>query len=276
VAAAGRPAPPLSVDGRIWNADRAYEGWRPYRGAGVRNTTPTSPDGITGGHYDHVTSRSTETLYYCVWQCIRVVGVGEQRATGVARHIKRVDPRASRGRSAAAAVCSSTAPGHATPRRTTRTTSTLAPHRQPARHRPLRVPRTPRTTSSQHRRHGPTALPPHAGRRRGLPPSALSPVRVTSQSWCWSGLASGLRSAKRCCQCLTSSTCRAGRCCNSKQKMTNAWTWPPTPAAPPQQPPPAPPRQSSPPRWSRPSRPGCPRCSAETSNPRQDHPADPL
>ncbi len=40
--------------GRIWNADRAHEGWRPYRGAGVYNTTPTSPDGITGGHYDHV------------------------------------------------------------------------------------------------------------------------------------------------------------------------------------------------------------------------------
>ena len=40
--------------GRIWNADRAHEGWRPYRGAGVYNTTPTTPDGITGGHYDHV------------------------------------------------------------------------------------------------------------------------------------------------------------------------------------------------------------------------------
>jgi len=40
--------------GRIWNADRAHEGWRPYQGAGVYNTTPTTPDGITGGHYDHV------------------------------------------------------------------------------------------------------------------------------------------------------------------------------------------------------------------------------
>jgi len=40
--------------GRIWNADRAHEDWRPYQGAGVYNTTPTSPDGITGGHYDHV------------------------------------------------------------------------------------------------------------------------------------------------------------------------------------------------------------------------------
>jgi len=40
--------------GRIWNADRTHEGWRPYRGAGVYNTTPTTPDGITGGHYDHV------------------------------------------------------------------------------------------------------------------------------------------------------------------------------------------------------------------------------
>jgi len=40
--------------GRIWNADRAHEGWRPYQGAGVYNTTPTSPAGITGGHYDHV------------------------------------------------------------------------------------------------------------------------------------------------------------------------------------------------------------------------------
>ncbi len=40
--------------GRIWNADRTHEGWRPYQGAGVYNTTPTSPDGITGGHYDHV------------------------------------------------------------------------------------------------------------------------------------------------------------------------------------------------------------------------------
>jgi len=39
--------------GRIWNADRGHEGWRPYRGAGVYNTTPTTPDGITGGHYDH-------------------------------------------------------------------------------------------------------------------------------------------------------------------------------------------------------------------------------
>jgi len=40
--------------GRIWNTDRAHEGWRPYHGAGVYNTTPTTPDGITGGHYDHV------------------------------------------------------------------------------------------------------------------------------------------------------------------------------------------------------------------------------
>jgi len=36
--------------GRIWNADRAQEGWRPYEGAGVYNTTRTTPDGITGGH----------------------------------------------------------------------------------------------------------------------------------------------------------------------------------------------------------------------------------
>jgi len=42
--------------GRIWNADRAHDGWRPYQGAGVYNTTPTTPDGITGGHYDHVIS----------------------------------------------------------------------------------------------------------------------------------------------------------------------------------------------------------------------------
>ena len=40
--------------GRIWNADRADEGWRPYDGAGVYDTAPTSPSGITGGHYDHV------------------------------------------------------------------------------------------------------------------------------------------------------------------------------------------------------------------------------
>jgi hypothetical protein len=40
--------------GRIWNADRAHEGWRPYQGASVYNTTLTTPDGITGGHYDHV------------------------------------------------------------------------------------------------------------------------------------------------------------------------------------------------------------------------------
>jgi len=40
--------------GRIWNADRTHEGWRPYQGAGVYNTTPTTPDGITGGHYEHV------------------------------------------------------------------------------------------------------------------------------------------------------------------------------------------------------------------------------
>jgi len=40
--------------GRIWNTERAREGWRPYQGAGVYNTTPSTPDGITGGHYDHV------------------------------------------------------------------------------------------------------------------------------------------------------------------------------------------------------------------------------
>jgi len=40
--------------GRIWNTERAREGWRPYTGAGVYNTTPSTPDGITGGHYDHV------------------------------------------------------------------------------------------------------------------------------------------------------------------------------------------------------------------------------
>ncbi len=40
--------------GRIWNTERAHEGWRPYQGPGVYNTIPTTPDGITGGHYDHV------------------------------------------------------------------------------------------------------------------------------------------------------------------------------------------------------------------------------
>jgi len=40
--------------GRIWNTDRTHEGRRSYHGAGVYNTTPTTPDGITGGHYDHV------------------------------------------------------------------------------------------------------------------------------------------------------------------------------------------------------------------------------
>jgi len=40
--------------GRIWNTERAREGWRPYTGAGVYNTTPSTPEGITGGHYDHV------------------------------------------------------------------------------------------------------------------------------------------------------------------------------------------------------------------------------
>jgi len=40
--------------GRIWNADRAHEGWRPYQGAGLYKTTPTTPDGITSGHYEHV------------------------------------------------------------------------------------------------------------------------------------------------------------------------------------------------------------------------------
>ncbi len=48
--------------GRIWNADRAHEGWRPYRGAGVYNTTPTTPDGITGGHYDHVHISATKVM----------------------------------------------------------------------------------------------------------------------------------------------------------------------------------------------------------------------
>ncbi len=40
--------------GRIWNTERTREGWRPYTGAGVYNTTPSTPEGITGGHYDHV------------------------------------------------------------------------------------------------------------------------------------------------------------------------------------------------------------------------------
>jgi len=40
--------------GRIWNTERAREGWRPYRGAGVYNTIPSTPDGVTGGHFDHV------------------------------------------------------------------------------------------------------------------------------------------------------------------------------------------------------------------------------
>ena len=40
--------------GRIWNADRAHEGWRPYQGAGLYKTTPTTLDGITSGHYEHV------------------------------------------------------------------------------------------------------------------------------------------------------------------------------------------------------------------------------
>lgn len=44
----------LIWSGRIWSVDRAAEGWRPYTGAGVYNTTPTTPAGITGGHYDHV------------------------------------------------------------------------------------------------------------------------------------------------------------------------------------------------------------------------------
>ena len=50
--AAGTGVHYLMWYGRIWNADRAHEGWRPYQGAGVCNTTPTTPDGITGGHYD--------------------------------------------------------------------------------------------------------------------------------------------------------------------------------------------------------------------------------
>ncbi len=44
----------LIWSGRMWNGDRASEGWRPYNGAGVYDTAPTSPAGITGGHYDHV------------------------------------------------------------------------------------------------------------------------------------------------------------------------------------------------------------------------------
>ena len=40
--------------GEIWSVDRASEGWRPYNGAGVYTTAPTSPGGITGGHFDHV------------------------------------------------------------------------------------------------------------------------------------------------------------------------------------------------------------------------------
>ena len=35
--------------GRIWNIERAGEGWRPYGGAGVYD-----PSNVTGGHFDHV------------------------------------------------------------------------------------------------------------------------------------------------------------------------------------------------------------------------------
>jgi len=40
--------------GRSGNADRAREGWRPYHGAGVYTSAPSTPAGITGGHCDHV------------------------------------------------------------------------------------------------------------------------------------------------------------------------------------------------------------------------------
>ena len=44
----------LIWSGRIWSTARANEGWRPYNGAGVYSTTPTTTAGITGGHYDHI------------------------------------------------------------------------------------------------------------------------------------------------------------------------------------------------------------------------------
>jgi len=46
--------------GRIWNADRAHDGWRPYQGAGVYNTTPTTRTGSPGATTTTSTSRSTK------------------------------------------------------------------------------------------------------------------------------------------------------------------------------------------------------------------------
>ena len=39
----------LVWDGQIWSAGRADEGWRPYTGGGIYDSTEA-----TGGHYDHV------------------------------------------------------------------------------------------------------------------------------------------------------------------------------------------------------------------------------
>ncbi|MGD9959033.1 M23 family metallopeptidase [Nocardioides sp.] len=39
----------LIWQGRIWSVARAAEGWRPYDGGGMHD-----PNGITGGHYDHL------------------------------------------------------------------------------------------------------------------------------------------------------------------------------------------------------------------------------
>ncbi|MGQ0624590.1 MAG: hypothetical protein ACT4PP_08080 [Sporichthyaceae bacterium] len=39
----------LIWSGRIWSADRAAEGWRPYTGGGIYD-----PADITGGHHDHL------------------------------------------------------------------------------------------------------------------------------------------------------------------------------------------------------------------------------
>ncbi len=64
--------------GRIWNADRAHEGWRPYRGAGVYNTTPTTSDGITGGHYDHV-----HISVYCKAEPRRSAAGGQAGTEGI-------------------------------------------------------------------------------------------------------------------------------------------------------------------------------------------------
>jgi len=39
----------LIWQGRIWSVARAAEGWRPYDGGGMHD-----PNGVTGGHYDHL------------------------------------------------------------------------------------------------------------------------------------------------------------------------------------------------------------------------------